>query len=96
MEFTELQKRYKPQILALAEKYGTDNVRVFGSTVRDDATPDSDIDLLIHVRKGTSLLDLSALYIELGILTGCKIDLIPDDSVAPDIRDHIFREARPL
>jgi len=51
-------KHYRSQILELAQRYHAPNVRVFGSTVREDHTPESDVDFLIDVSPKQTLLDL--------------------------------------
>ena len=45
----------RDEILALAARYGAHNVRVFGSVARGEATPDSDVDLLVDFRDGATL-----------------------------------------
>ena len=55
----------RAEILALAARYGASHVRVFGSVVRGEARPDSDIDLLITMDDRRSLLDYIALMQDL-------------------------------
>jgi hypothetical protein len=55
-------RQHRDDILRLAAKYGASNVRVFGSVARGDATPESDVDLLVTFREGSSLYDLSGLW----------------------------------
>ena len=52
---------HRRTILELATHHGARNVRVFGSMVRGDARPNSDIDLLVEIDPGRTLLDLIAL-----------------------------------
>lgn len=49
----------RDQIIELAEKNGATNVRVFGSVARGDMTETSDVDLLVDVREGTTLIWLA-------------------------------------
>lgn len=72
-------RRQRQAILELAEKYGAYNVRVFGSVARDEATPASDVDLLVSFREGASLYDLSGLWQDLEELLGVRVDLATDD-----------------
>jgi hypothetical protein len=52
-------KSKRAEILHIAARYGAQNVRVFGSIVRGDAGPDSDVDFLVEMEPGRSLFDLS-------------------------------------
>ena len=57
MTFDELKSR-RETIARIAERYGARNVRVFGSVVRGEADPASDVDFLVELEPGRSLLDL--------------------------------------
>lgn len=70
---------HRDAILRLAERYGATNVRVFGSVARGEATPDSDVDLLVSFRDGASLYELSGLWQALEGLLGRRVDLATDD-----------------
>jgi hypothetical protein len=96
MSIDKLLKTHREEILRLANRYGARNVRVFGSAVRGEAGPESDIDLLIELEPGRSLLDLSALTLELQELLGRRVDVVPDSSVYWLLRRRILREAQPL
>ena len=89
-------KHYRAQILELAEQYHAPNVRVFGSTVRDDNTPESDVDFLIDVSPKQTLFDLIRLTRELKELLGCEVDVAQSTVLHPIIRDEVLREAVPL
>ena len=86
----------RPQILALAERSGAGEVRVFGSVARGDATEDGDVDLLITTRGGCSLLDLGGLLEDLQDLLGCRVDLVTEDGLKPRLREQVLKEAIPL
>jgi predicted nucleotidyltransferase len=81
----ELRQR-RDEILHVAAKHGAQNVRVFGSVVRGDARPDSDIDLLVELDSDRSVLDLSELILDLQDLLGRHVDIVetqrPSASVA--------------
>jgi len=80
-------------ILDVAAKHGATRVRLIGSVARGEARPDSDIDLLVTWRDGTSLLDQAALIIELEQLLGRKVDVASDGWVKPGLRESIYRDA---
>ena len=88
----ELRAR-QDEILALAEKHGAFNVRVFGSVARGEATPESDVDLLVKYRPGTSLWDAVGLWQDLRELLGCEISLIGEDNRDTRFFRHIKKEA---
>lgn len=78
-------------ILRIAARRGASNIRVFGSVPRGEATPDSDIDLLVEFELGRSLLDLTGLMRELEDLLGYEVDI--GTQVREIIRDRVEREA---
>ncbi len=89
----EKLKTYRAQIIALAERYHAPNIRVFGSTVREDSTSKSDVDFLIDISPEQSLLDLIAFTRELKELLGCEVDVAQSTVLHPIIRDEVLREA---
>jgi len=89
-------KDKKSAVLAIAAKYGAHNVRVFGSIARGNASSSSDIDLLVKLERGRTLLDHVRLVKELELLLGCKVDLATENSLKPRIRDQVLSEAIPL
>ena len=92
---TALRSR-RTEILDVARKHGARNVRVFGSVARGDAGPDSDVDILVELEPGRSLLDHAALMLDLSDLLGCKVDVVTDRGIRPRIRDRVLLEAVPL
>lgn len=86
-----LLRRLCPEILSAAVRHGASNVRVYGSVANGTAGPQSDIDLLVDVEEGTSLLDLAALHLELEDLLGFPVELGTD--VKPRLRERVHAEA---
>ena len=86
----------RSEILRIAAMHGARNVRVFGSAAREQDRADSDLDLLVEMESGRSLLDLIALGQDLEELLHRKVDVITDTSVHPAVRSHILADARPL
>ncbi len=93
MTQAELLREKREEILQTAKKYGASNVRVFGSVARREADEQSDIDLLVDLEKGRSLLDLAGLWVDLEELLGCKVDVVPEDSLRERIRGRVLKEA---
>ena len=90
-----LQAR-REEILRLAAQHGARNVRRFGSAARGEAKASSDLDFLVEMEEGRSLLDLVGLWQDLEELLGCKVDVITDGGVSPYLRGTIYAEAVPL
>jgi len=86
----------RERILAIAEKHGARNVRVFGSAARGDAAESSDIDLLVELDSDRSLLDHVALVQDLQDLLGRPVDVVTGAALHWYIRDRVLAEAVPL
>lgn len=96
MNVSRLLHEKRDRILELAAKHGAANVRVFGSAARGDASEASDLDLLVAMEAGRTLLDLVGLWQDLEELLGCKVHVLTDGGVSPHLQDKIYSEARPL
>ena len=85
-------------VIKLVANYGASNVRVFGSVARGEATPESDIDLLITVQDGVSMFDLVGLWLDLQDLLGRNVSLVTDDPLPRHERfmRRILNEAIPI
>jgi predicted nucleotidyltransferase len=96
MEIGKLLEMRRDHILRAATKHGARNVRVFGSVARGEAGPASDVDFLVKMDQGRSLLDLSALVVDLRDLLGRKVDVVSEDGLYWLLRRRILKEAKPL
>ena len=96
MKALELVKAKREEILVIAAAHGAGNLRLFGSAARGSGGPDSDVDILVDMEPGRSLLDHTALWQELEELLGCKVDVVSEKALHRHIRDHVLREALPL
>ena len=88
-------RRHKPQIEAIAAKHGIINIRVFGSTVRGEARPDSDVDLLVHYTRRLPWGGAAARR-EMANALHRPVDLANDECLHRYIGPYILREAVPL
>jgi uncharacterized protein len=95
MDFQSLLQK-REQILATAVRYGAYNVRVFGSVARGEADDASDIDFLVNMEAGRSLMDLGGLLYDLQKLLGIEVDVVTEKGLRARIRDQVLREAIPL
>ena len=96
MTLLEQVQTQREDILRLAARRGAHNVRLFGSVARNEAGPDSDVDFLVDLEPGRSLLDLGGLLMDLQKLMGCKVDVMTETGLRPRLRPRVLREARPL
>lgn len=92
----EQLKKYKSQIIELAEANKTVNIRVFGSVSREQANEDSDIDFVIDVGEGQNLIDFIRLKQELEDLLGHEVDLAPSTELREGMRESILKDAIPI
>jgi predicted nucleotidyltransferase len=92
----DILKSKRLDILALAEQRGARNVRVFGSVARGQARPDSDIDFLVDLEPGRSLLELGGLLMDLQRLLGLEVDVVTEAGLRPRLRQQVVAEAKPL
>jgi hypothetical protein len=86
-------RQRRRSILACAALHGASNVRVFGSTARGEDQPNSDVDLVVDLEKGTGLFAQEALRRELSKILGTPVDIAPSDSLRPRVREEVEREA---
>lgn len=96
MGIGELLTAKRAEILSIAARHGAHNVRVFGSVARGDASASSDLDLLVDLEQGRSLLDHAALLLEIQSLLGCDVDVVTPKGLRPRMRARVMAEAIPL
>jgi predicted nucleotidyltransferase len=96
MGITDLLNFNRAEILRLAREHGAHNVRIFGSVARGEARPDSDIDFLVDMEGGRSLLDLIEFSQDLEELLQRKVDILTDGGLSPYLKERIHAEAAPL
>ena len=86
----------RDQILALAAARGARRLRIFGSVARGEDHEGSDIDLLIDMPAGTSLLQIVGLQQDIEDALGMRIDLCTERELHPSLRTRILTDARAL
>ena len=89
----EVLRQKREDIERIATKHGVTNIRVFGSVARDQAQQDSDIDLLIDVGPTISSWFPAGLILDLENLLGCRVEVVTEKSLNPQIREKVLREA---
>lgn len=96
LDIEQVLREQRDRILEIAAKHGAENVRVFGSVVRGEATAESDIDLLIDLGEKLSPWFPVGLIHDLEVLLNHKIDVVTEKTLHYLIRDRVLREAKPL
>jgi hypothetical protein len=96
MSALDLLQAQRADILRIAALHGARNVRVFGSAARGDEGPGSDVDFLVELEEGRSLLDLAGLWQDLEELLARKVDVVEPEGLHWYIRDRVLKEAVPL
>jgi uncharacterized protein len=93
MASSKILQDKRDEILQIAAAHGAQNVRVFGSISRGEGGLKSDIDLLVKLEPGRSLLDLIAVKQDLEDLLGREVDVVTEEAVSPYIREQVLKEA---
>jgi predicted nucleotidyltransferase/DNA-binding XRE family transcriptional regulator len=89
-------RHQRRRLLDAAEKHGVGHLRAFGSLARGEATAKSDVDLLVNLKPGRTLLDLAAFRREAGEILDLPVDVATADMLKHRIRDEVLSEALPL
>jgi uncharacterized protein len=87
----ELRSR-RDEILRIAQHRGAHHVRVFGSAARGDAGINSDVDFLVEMEPGRSVLDVSELILDLEEILGRRVDMVEVRQPSP-LAEQILRGA---
>lgn len=96
MDIRDLLKEKREDMLRVATRHGSRNVRIFGSVVRGQADAESDIDILVDLEPGRTLFDLGGIWWELNELLPAKVDVVTEKGLKRRIKERVLREAVPL
>jgi len=89
-------KAQKNEIIRVAKNYHAENVRIFGSFVRNEMTEESDVDFLVKFSPQASLFDQEGLIEALSKLLQRKVDVVSERAISPYLQKIINDEAVPL
>ena len=90
-EIIEILVKHKPE---LSKLFGVESIALFGSVVRGESLPTSDIDLLVEFRKGKKdFFNFIRCKFYLETLFKHKVDLVMKSAVKPRIKKQIFQQA---
>ena len=93
MNIYDLLKEKRAEIFRTAAGHDAYTVRIFGSVARNEADAASDLDFLVDMEPGRSLLDLGGLLMDLQDLLGCSVDVVTERGLRKRIRDQVLKEA---
>jgi len=85
------QKLYS-EIVEFLKSKGATKVAVFGSYVRDEETPESDIDVVVDFKDPITLFDFAGYQIELQDKIGKKVDLVMEGGMNPLIEKYVKKD----
>ena len=96
MKPSEALANHREAVITTAMEIGAYNVRVFGSASRGEDTDGSDLDLLVDVPRGVTLLDMARLQTSLEKQLGVSVDVLTAYDIPVRFRDLVVKEARPI
>ena len=92
LKSSEIQQLIKNNLAGLSRDYAVLEIGLFGSYVRDEQTPDSDLDILVEFSKPVGFVAFMQLEQHLQQLLGIKIDLVTRAALKPQIGARILNE----
>lgn len=99
MSRNDLEKRvraHREDILRAAREHGVERVRLAGSVARGEHDAESDVDLVVAMEEGRTLLDRGGFLIAVQDLLGCEVDVLNEDALSEDARSEILADAQTL
>jgi len=96
MALEQLIRQKSADIKATAAKHGAEDIRLFGSVVRGEAGPDSDVDFLVDTGPSRSSWFPGGLVLDLEEILRCRVEIVTERGLNPYIREHLLCEAVPL
>jgi len=83
-------------LMAVCRRYGVKELSLFGSAVRGEARPESDLDMMVEFEPGAriGLIKFESLVEELESLAGRRVDLVTKRGLKPWVRPHVLHDAQ--
>jgi len=92
-ENKKLTREIKDKIIAILKKHGARKISIFGSFVREEAGPESDLDIIVEFDQPKGLIKFVGIKNELSDILGMKVDLLTEKAISPYLIDNIKKEA---
>lgn len=89
-------RRHRDEIIAIGQRHGVSNIRVFGSVARGEADERSDLDLLVDPGPDASLFTLTAFALEVETLLHVFTQVATANGLKPRIKERVLAEVVPL
>ena len=83
----------KEKIISFLKKHGAKRVSIFGSFVRAEAGPESDLDIIVEFDEPKGLIKFVGIENELSEILGIKVDLLTEKAISPYLIENIKKEA---
>jgi predicted nucleotidyltransferase len=91
-KYRDLATLFQQHLPELQKRFGVKSMGIFGSYVRGEQRPDSDLDILVNYQEVPSLIEFIRLEDYLSQLTGIEVDLVMADGLKPRIGERILQE----
>lgn len=88
-----MDAKTKNSIAAMLKEFGVLSAYLFGSYVQGTQRADSDLDIMVKLQPSYSLFDILDIRLGLEDRLGVKVDLVPEDSVVPELEESIAMKA---
>jgi len=96
MDLQELREKHRDFILAKAEEVGLANVRIFGSVARGTAGVDSDLDILVDLKKKMGFFRFFDFQYALQDELKMPVQVVTEDALSPFFKQKVLTQAKPL
>lgn len=90
----ELTKNIEEKVISFLKDCGAKKISIFGSYIRGEATPESDLDIIVEFEESISLIDLVGFEMDLSEQLGIKVELLTEKSISPYIIEDVLAEAK--
>jgi len=95
-DLEEIRRTLRAHLPELCERYGIQSLGLFGSYVRGEEGPRSDLDILVEFKRAPTFFRFIELEDELSQLLGIKVDLVMKSALKPRIGERILSEVMPV
>ncbi|MBP1910428.1 nucleotidyltransferase family protein [Methanolobus bombayensis] len=90
------RKKLREMLPELEEEYNVSYIGLFGSFVRGENTPKSDLDVLVEFSRTPTIFSFVHLENYLSDVLGIKVDLVMKDALKPNIGKYILKEVKAI
>lgn len=95
-ELNTVKRKLRNELPSLEEEYGIEEIALFGSIARNEANPESDLDVLVTFDREIGFLKFIELEERIEQITGKNVDLVTEKALKPKIGKRIQQDKIPL